>query len=209
MFYYLSGRLTLLRQDTAVIDCGGVGYLLSISENTYLALTRTHPLLPDGSCDGKEAKLFTHLSVKEDAQELYGFYDETERDVFRLLITVSGIGPKGALSVLSALSVGEIAAACASGDAKTIARANGIGLKTAQKVIIELKDKIEKTVSGAPVLPETGGSDASGLHAAASDAVAALVVLGYNKNEAAKAVKAAGGENVEEMIRRALSLLMK
>ena len=211
MFYYLNGKLTILRPELAVIDCSGVGYQMLISATTHSRLCANHTVSPDGNCDGKEQLLFTHLSVKEDSQELFGFYDEQERDIFKLLITVSGIGPKGALAILSALSPSEIAVACASDDAKAIAKANGIGLKTAQKVIIELKDKIAKTVSGAnlssSVDTETGEIITSASDA--NDAISALVVLGYTKNEAAKAVKAAGNGTVEELIRKSLMLLMK
>ena len=211
MFYYLNGKLTILRPDLAVIDCSGVGYQLLISATTHARLCSAHTLSADGRCDGKEQMLFTHFSVKEDSQELFGFYDEEERDIFRLLITVSGIGPKGALAILSALTPSEIAIACASDDAKAISRANGIGLKTAQKVIIELKDKIAKAMSGASLTPavdtETGEILTSA--SAANDAISALVVLGYTKGDAAKAVKAAGNGSVEELIRKALTLLMK
>ncbi len=211
MFYYLNGKLTVLRPEYAVIDCAGVGYKLLISSTTHARLCTSHSLLPDGRCDGKEQLLFTHFSVKEDSQELFGFFDEEERDIFRLLITVSGIGPKGGLSILSALSPAEIAIACASDDAKAISKANGIGLKTAQKVIIELKDKIAKVVSDnsfdSAVDIETGEALSSA--STVNDAISALVVLGYTKNDAAKAVKAAGSGSVEELIRKALALLMK
>ncbi|MBE6623170.1 MAG: Holliday junction branch migration protein RuvA [Ruminococcaceae bacterium] len=209
MFYYISGKLTLLRSDFAVIDCGGVGYRLSISATTYARVSAKHQTLPDGSCDGKELKLYTFFSVKEDSQELFGFYDEEEKDIFKLLITVSGIGPKGALSILSVMTPAEIAVACASDDAKAISRANGIGLKTAQKVIIELKDKIAKAVSSVPELVNEDTGEIITTAANANDAISALVVLGYSKQQAAKAVKAAGNGSVEELIRKALALLMK
>lgn len=209
MFYYICGKLTILQPDFAVIDCGGVGYMLSISATTHARLSRSHETFPDGSCDGKEQKLFTHFAVKEDSQELFGFYDEQERDIFRLLITVSGIGPKGAMSVLSALTPGEIAIACASDDAKAIARANGIGLKTAQKVIIELKDKIAKTITPSADDVDTDTGEIRLSASTANDAINALTVLGYTKGEAAKAVKAVGNGTVEEIIRKALALLMK
>lgn len=209
MFYYLNGKLALLRPELAVIDCGGAGYMLSISAATYAKLAGKHEIFADGTCDGKPEKLYTYFSVKEDSQELYGFYSEEERSVFKLLITVSGIGPKGALSVLSTLGVNEIAAACASGDAKAIARANGIGLKTAQKVIIELKDKIAKTVAVENISADIETGEIFDSQSAQSDAISALTVLGYSKGEAAKAVKAAGGGSVEDIIRKSLSLLMK
>lgn len=209
MFYYINGKLTVLRPECAVIDCGGVGYLLSISATTYARLLKVHETLPDYTADGKEQKLFAHFSVKEDSQDLFGFYDEQERDIFRLLITVSGIGPKGALAILSALTPSEIAAACASDNAKLIASANGIGLKTAQKVIIELKDKIAKVVSYTESDVDTETGEIIDTSANTNDAVSALTVLGYSKGEATKAVKAAGGGSVEEIIRKALALLMK
>lgn len=208
MFYYINGNLALLRPEYAVLDCGGVGYLLNISAATYGQLSRQHSLSIEGAGDAKKAKLYTYFSVKEDGQELYGFYDEEEREVFRLLITVSGIGPKGALSVLSVLSPGELAAACAADDARSIARANGIGIKTAQKVILELKDKLAKTVFSSPKTQE--GEPASRSSATCvEDAIDALTVLGYTRNEAARAVKAAGSGSTEDLIRKALTLLMK
>lgn len=209
MFYYILGKLTLLRSDFAVIDCGGIGYRLSISATTHARISAKHQTFPDGSCDGKELKLYTFFSVKEDSQELFGFYDEEEKDIFKLLITVSGIGPKGALSILSVMTPAEIAVACASDDAKAIARANGIGLKTAQKVIIELKDKIAKAVSSVPELTNEDTGEIITTAANANDAISALVVLGYSKQQAAKAVKAAGSGSVEDLIRKALALLMK
>lgn len=208
MFYYISGLLTLLRPDCAVLDCGGVGYLLNISAYTFGRLSRTHTPSPDGeAADGKKAKLYTHFSVKEDGQELYGFYDEEERDLFRLLIGVSGIGPKGALSVLSTLSPSELAAACAADDARAIARANGIGLKTAQKVILELKDKLQKTAFSPS--DEELSETARTVGNEEQDALQALLVLGYTRGEAQRAVRAAGKGTTEERIRKALALLMK
>ena len=207
MYYYINGLLTLLRPDCAVLDCAGVGYCLNISAYTFRLLARHHEIAPDGQPDGKKAKLYTHFSVKEDGQELYGFYDEEERDLFRLLIGVSGIGPKGALSVLSTLTPTELAAACAADDAQAIARANGVGLKTAQKVIIELKSKLKKmdfsaqNADVAEALHESGAEE--------KDAIEALAVLGYTKAEAARAVRAAGSGTTEERIRKALSLLRK
>ena len=150
---------------------------------------------------------YTKLFALPDGQELYGFFDEEERDIFRLLIGVSGIGPKGALSVLSTLSPSELAAACAADDARAIARANGVGLKTAQKVILELKDKLQKTAFSSEDEPLS--ETISERDSAESDALEALLVLGYTKNEAVRAVKAAGAGSTEERIRKALSLLMK
>lgn len=208
MFYYLNGKLTVLRPDSAVIDCSGVGYLLSISATTHARLAKNH-LLPDGSSDGKEALLYTYFCVREDSQELFGFYDEEECTIFKLLITVSGIGPKGALAILSTLTPAEIAIACSEDDAKAIARANGVGLKTAQKVIIELKDKIANTVFTSP---SSAADDSEEVHSsvgAVNDAISALAVLGYSRAQAARAVKECGSGTTEELIRRALQKLMK
>lgn len=206
MFYYINGQLTKLVPDCAVLDCGGVGYLLNISAATFGQLSRQHEIAPDGTPDGKRAKLYTYFSVKEDGQELYGFYTEEERDLFKLLITVSGIGPKGALSVLSTLSPAELIAAVSAEDAKTIARANGIGLKTAQKAILELKSKFARL---APAIGDTADTPILSSPDVSDDAVDALVVLGYTRAEASKAVKAVGDGTVEDKIRKALTLLMK
>ena len=153
MFYYLSGTLTLLTDDTAVIDCGGVGYKLTVPASTVGKIA---------SKQNSAVKLFTHLAVKEDAMDLYGFATEDELDLFRKLLSVSGIGPKGAVAILSILSVEEFARACAAGDYKTIARANGVGSKTAQKIIVELKDKVCFSGSaGAEPIAVPAGSSAS------------------------------------------------
>ena len=184
MFYYINGLLTLLRPDCAVLDCGGVGYLLNISAATFGKLSRTHTISTEGNTDGRRTKIFTHFSVREDGQEQYG-----------------------ALSVLSTLSPSELAAACAADDARAIARANGVGLKTAQKVILELKDKLQKTAFSSEDEPLS--ETISERDSAESDALEALLVLGYTKNEAVRAVKAAGAGSTEERIRKALTLLMK
>ena len=132
MYYYIKGTLALLAGDTAVIDAGGIGYRLTVTQNTFAALA---------SKLGKEAQLFTYLAVRDDAMELYGFASEEEKLFFTKLLSVSGIGPKAAVSVLSAFTPNQLVSAVQAGDAKMISRANGIGLKTAQKVIIELKGK--------------------------------------------------------------------
>lgn len=138
MYDYFKGTLASLKPDAAVIDCGGIGYKLTVSASTHAKLS---PLL------GREATLFAHLAVREDAMELYGFFDETERSLFIHLLSVSGVGPKAAVSVLSTLSADKLAFCVASGDAKAIASSPGVGLKTAQKIILELKDKLAKEFS--------------------------------------------------------------
>ncbi len=177
MYDYFKGTLASLKPDAAVIDCGGIGYKLTVSASTHVKLS---PLL------GREATLFAHLAVREDAMELYGFFDETERSLFIHLLSVSGVGPKAAVSVLSTLPADKLAFCVASGDAKAIASSPGVGLKTAQKIILELKDKLAKEFPSAEPLPD-------GLPAGeandASDAVNALLVLGYSRAQALGALK--------------------
>ena len=133
MIHYVSGILARLGGDFAVVDCGGVGFKLGISISTSSKLA---PLA------GKKVLLYSHMAVSEDNISLYGFYDEDELQLFTRLISVSGIGPKAGMSILGTLSPDDLRSAVANGDAKTIAQAPGVGLKTAQKLIIELKDKI-------------------------------------------------------------------
>ncbi len=210
MFYYLNGALTLLTASAAVVECGGVGYYLSISGSTYDALVRKGAFDASGNTTGVKVKVYTYLSVTQDGVSLYGFAAESECSVFKLLITVSGVGPKAALAILTAHSCESLAAAIAANDAKAISRAQGVGLKTAQKVILELKDKLAKGF-------DLAGGDAAGSgstagytpSSAAEEAIEALTVLGYSSGEATKAVRAAGGKTVEDIIRNALALLIK
>ena len=177
MYDYFKGTLAFLRTDAAVVECGGVGYRLAVSASTHAKLS---PLL------GREATLFAYLAVREDAMELYGFSDETERALFIHLLSVSGVGPKAALSVLSTLPADRLAVCVAAGDAKAIASAPGVGLKTAQKIILELKDKLAKEFASGEPLPDGVPSDGAD---DASDAVNALVVLGYSHAQALGALK--------------------
>ncbi len=210
MYGYFNGTLAELLPNSAVIECGGVGYLLTISGTTYDALVKNGGVSASGDTCGLKTKLYAYQAVREDAIELYGFFSESERNLFKLLITVSGGGPKAAMAILSCLSVESFVAACAQNDAKAISRANGVGLKTAQKIILELKDKVAK---GFGISEEFagGGSDSVSYvsSSAAQEAIDALCVLGYTSSEATKAVKACGGTAVEDIIRQALALLMK
>ncbi len=192
MYYYIKGELVHLSEDFAAIDCNGVCYKLWISGTSYSALA---PLF------GKKAQLYTYLNVREDVLELYGFATEEEGELFRLLISVSGVGPKAACSILTGLNVNQLAAAINAGDAKAISRAQGIGLKTAQKIILELGGKIAKsgisgTVEGAvPTVADSGAMDA-------------LLVLGYSRAEAAAALKGVDSTlSLEEKIAEALKRL--
>ena len=207
MFYYLSGKLTLLKNDLAVIDVGGVGYKLTISGTTYEAMPANRSVK-----DPPIIKLFTYLAVREDGLELFGFATETELATFKLLITVSGVGPKAAMAILSHLTPEKFALAVCTDDKKTISKANGIGPKTAARVILELKDKLMKEAGGsdfASVAPIAGVAPTakSGKLAEATDA---LMVLGYSRAEAMAAMKDMDIANMEleEIIRLSLKRLM-
>lgn len=207
MYYYLNGVLALLEPDRAVIDCGGVGYLVSITRKTYDSLAAGGAFNAAGNTLGKNAKLFTYYVVREDAAELYGFFSERERDLFKLLIGISGVGPKAALAVLSVLSPDAFVAAVASQDARAISAAQGVGLKSAQKIILELKDKL--TDWGTVIEDASAGNDTPQAgNDMFKEAVNALVVLGYSRQEAMTAIRKASGTTLEELIRSALTKLM-
>lgn len=190
MFYYVKGTLAMTDPQTAVIDCGGVGYKLTVSGNTLSKLTEI----------GKTVCLYTHLSVREDAVELYGFYTTEELSAFRMLLTVSGVGPKVAMSVLSLLSPEKFALAVSTGDTKRLSGASGVGAKTAARIVLELKDKVAKSI-----LPDTGESGyQAGDSELRSDALEALMVLGYQRQTAQKALEGCTGETLEDVMRAAL-----
>jgi Holliday junction DNA helicase RuvA len=205
MFYYISGRLAFADPQTAVIDAGGVGYKLTISENTYNSLPPRHTV------DAPTARLYTYMAVREDGVELFGFADESELSSFKMLLTVSGVGPKAAISILSLLTPAKLALAVCTEDRKTIARANGIGPKTAARVILELKDKMlkETDLSSAAV----GSADiavAPSRQGKLAEAQDALMVLGYSRAEAMGALKSIDTQSLEleDIIKKALKLLM-
>lgn len=201
MFYYLSGQVAHIGPNLAVIDCGGVGYACRTTSFTQAAL---HV--------GEKGKLFTHLHVREDAMELYGFASQEELNLFELLISVSGVGPKAAISILSSSTPANLALAIITGDTKALTVAPGIGKKIAQRVILELKDKLAKEQSaaiggesyagtGATVIPENKLSESS----------AALAVLGYSQAEINLALKGMdlSTMTLEEIIKAALKKMMK
>ena len=207
MFYYISGRLAMANPSTAVIDAGGVGYKLTISENTYNALPPRHTV------ENPTAKLFTYMAVREDGIELFGFATETELSSFKMLLSVSGVGPKAAISILSLLTPERFALAVCTEDRKTISKANGIGPKTAARIILELKDKLMKETdidsaaqasieSAVPVKTNSGKL---------SEAQDALMVLGYTRNEALNVLKKIDTQTMglEDIIKKALNMLMK
>lgn len=179
MYAYLKGQLVEKNIDNIVIDVSGVGYLVSIPAQSY-------EYLPS---EGESVKVYTYLYCREDAMLLYGFLTKDELELFKMLITVSGIGPKGGLAILSSLSADDIRFAILSGDSKTIAKAQGIGAKTAQRVILDLKDKLSLEDAFEKKLENTE-SDMS-MHVQSSvknDAVMALNALGYSSTESLRAV---------------------
>ena len=198
MFYYLEGKLLLPEMITAVIDCGGVGYRLTVSGSTRQEIS---------SKVCQTVRLYTVLSVREDAMELYGFSTEEERLAYEQLTSVSGVGPKAAISILSALTVERLNKAVLTGDVKSIATAQGVGNKTAARVILELKDHLAKVLGmKAEDLPDVpaGGQDLG-------DALNALMVLGYNRAEATAALRKikTAGKSTEELIKEGLKILSK
>lgn len=206
MFYYISGKLALATPAFAVIDAGGVGYKLTISENTYNSLPPRH------TSENPTARLFTYMAVREDDVELFGFATEEELSAFKMLLGVSGVGPKAAISILSLLTPEKFALAVCTEDRKTIAKANGIGPKTAARVILELKDKLIKetdlnAVANAGLDNSASVPTSSGKLSEAQDA---LMVLGYSRAEALNALKKIDTHNLglEEIIKKALKLLM-
>lgn len=182
MIAYVNGILEDLSAETAVLDVGGIGYNVNISSGTLSRLPGI----------GEPVKLYTYTSVREDAIQLYGFLSKNELELFKLLITVSGIGPKGALAILSVMDVDDLRFAISSGDSKAIAKAPGVGPKTAQRVILDLKDKI--SMDDTLISMEAGAYAASLQENANSsegaEAIEALVALGYGRTESAKAVGA-------------------
>lgn len=199
MFYHLDGKVAELGQGMAVIDCNGVGYLVNTSLTTQSRLKV-----------GERSKLYISESVREDAFELFGFATKSEKRSFDLLIGVSGVGPKAALSILSAYTPEALAMAILSGDEKALTVAPGIGKKIAQRVILELKDKLAKE-SGDFELPMKSGTPVAVGDGKLSDAAAALAVLGYGPAEINVALKGVDVAplTVEEIIKAALKNMMK
>lgn len=201
MFYYLNGTVAHVAPYLAVIDCGGVGYACRTTSHTLSAIQA-----------GERAKLFTYLNVREDAMELYGFSTQEELNLFQQLISVSGVGPKAALSILSANTPANLALSIITGDVKALTCAPGVGKKIAQRIILELKDKLAKGQTagvsgesyggtGVTVIPENKLSEAS----------AALAVLGYSQSEINAALKGVDldGLTLEQIIKAALKKMVK
>ena len=205
MFYYISGKLALATPALAVIDAGGIGYKLTISDNTYNALPARHTQAESA------VKLYTYMAVREDDVELSGFHTEAELNSFKMLLGVSGIGPKAAISILSLLTPDKLAIAVCTEDRKTIAKANGIGPKTAARVILELKDKLIKetdlSMSASVDTPAAAQMPVSS--SKMRDAQDALLVLGYSKADVQRALSTIDTQSLEvsEIIKKALTKL--
>ena len=221
MFYYLNGTVAEIAAGLAVIDCGGVGYACRTTSYTLSKLKQ-----------GEKAKLFTHLNTREDAMELFGFGTQEELNLFRqlisvfelygfasqqelnsfkMLIGVSGVGPKAALAILSATTPQNLALSIVTEDEKALTAAQGIGKKIAQRIILELKDKLAKEQSSFTV-PSGGGSAPMPLGGSKSgEAAAALAVLGYGSQEISTALKGIDMDALplEEIIRQALKKMVK
>ena len=198
MFYYLEGTVTLMEPGLAVIDCGGVGYACSTTTYTLAGLKLN-----------ARARLYTYCSIREDAFDIYGFSTKDERDCFLKLLAVSGVGPKAALSILSILSPDQFRLAVITQDERSLTRAAGVGKKVAQRILLELKEKL-----GAAELPDAsgGGAGVAVAHGSAvAEATAALASLGYSQAEIGAALKTiANAETLtaEQLVRQALRAMV-
>lgn len=193
MYAFISGRIAEITPAYAIVDNHGVGYFINITLNTFAAIG-----------EQTEVKLYTHLQVLEDAHNLFGFYTAKERDMFELLISVSGVGCNTARLILSSLTVNELSTAIASEDIRTIQAVKGIGSKTAQRLVVDLKDKVKKTKFEEEIVGIVDNTNKN-------EALSALVILGFSKNAASKALdkllKQSPDASVEVLIREALKLL--
>ena len=200
MFYYVRGKLVHVEEGMAAVECAGVAFALKTTNNTLSKL----PALQT------EVTLYTYFLVREGAMELYGFYDQGELNCFQMLLTVSGVGPKAALAILSQLSPEKFALCVATGDVKSITRAQGVGPKLAQRLILELKDKVQNEQIAKGVGMDHIPAPAVLTGANVQEAISALVVLGYTQSEAASAMaKLDASLPVEELIRLGLESLKK
>ncbi|MBR2296969.1 MAG: Holliday junction branch migration protein RuvA [Clostridia bacterium] len=202
MIYHVDGSLDYCEVGGCVIDCCGVGYRLAISDNTYSAIC---------SHIGERMKLFTYLQVREDGVELFGFKNADELGAFKLLITVSGVGPKAAMAILSLFEPDKLYQAICSEDTKSIARASGVGAKTAARVVLELRDKVSKIYFGSAPTSSGVGSAPTVVKGKGNlgEALDALIVLGYSRSEAQRALSGIDPTlDVEKIIPLALAKLM-
>lgn len=199
MFYYVEGKVAHIEPYLAVIDCGGVGYACRTTNHTISQLKK-----------GEVKRLYTYLNVGDGIFELYGFAAEQELASFRLLIGVSGVGPKAALAILSVGTPEHLTMAVITGDEKALTAAPGVGKKLAQRIILELKDKIAKETQEL-AMPSASAGTAAGIGGKAAEAAAALAVLGYTQQDISVALKGIDAEDLplEEIIRQSLKKMVK
>lgn len=205
MIHYIKGELVTTEPGIIIVDTGAIAYKIFVSDNTIAAFS---------SKIGTDIKVYTYLSVREDAMDLYGFHSNEEKNAFNMLITVSGVGPKAALAILSVLTPDAFALAVSSGDVKAISKASGVGAKIAARVVLELKDKISREIGKEPQANITFAAQVArpaGDMGKYSDALNALVVLGYSRTEATDALKGLdySSLSLEDMITAALKNLMR
>lgn len=198
MFYYISGKVALTEPGICVLDCGGIGYKLNVSTTTMSKLYEV----------GATVKLYTYMSIREDAIELFGFYTLEELEIFKMLITVASIGAKSAISILSSFTPKSLIKAISEGNTKLIATAQGIGKKTAERIVVDLKDKVSLSddeefdfLSDNDTTPKSNRKDSQ----AYNDTLEALVQLGYQRKDAVKVLSSVSGDTFEDMMRQALT----
>ena len=198
MFYYLDGTVAHIEPYLAVVDCGGVGYACKTTNTTLAQLQK-----------GQRGRLYTYLNVGEGVFDLYGFASQTELGSFKQLLSVSGVGPKAALAILSSVTPEGLAMAVITGDEKSLTAAPGIGKKIAQRILLELKDKVAKEQSSGAFVPQAAA--ASALGSKSVEAAQALAVLGYTQSDIAAALKGLDAEALplEELVRQALRRMVK
>lgn len=197
MIYSIKGTLTYTEPTFVVVECGGVGFKCFASTTTITSLSTV----------GTEVQLLTYMSIREDAMDLYGFSTQNELEAFKLLISISGVGPKAAISILSALSPDKLAIAVSCGDTKSIQAAQGIGKKTAERIVLELKDKMS-LVAGGESAAVVENIQASTVGSNSSEAIEVLVSLGFNQSDVATVVSRLDPSmSVDDMIRKGLQAL--
>lgn len=198
MFYYLDGTIAHVEPYLAVVDCGGVGYACKTTHTTLAQLQK-----------GQRGRLYTYLNVGEGVFDLYGFASQAELGSFKQLLSVSGVGPKAALAILSSVTPEGLAMAVITGDEKSLTAAPGIGKKIAQRILLELKDKIAKEQSSGAFFPPAALASVAGNKSV--EAAQALAVLGYTQSDIAAALKGLDAEALplEELVRQALRRMVK
>ncbi len=201
MLYHVEGTVTDIDVNLVVIDCHGIGFALNASQNTIASVTK-----------GSSAKLYICESVREDAYELFGFASREEKRCFEMLISISGVGPKAAIAILSTCTPSSLAMAVLNDDVKSLTRAPGIGKKIAQRIVLELKDKLVKEQAGMDFgMPAAAEVPIVEENSARSDAISALMVLGYNMPDINRALQkfSTEGLSAEQIIKNALRAMMQ